>query len=359
VTESRWPIRLGLGRGPAFTVERATWLTLGIALAVGGWWWWRDGQRSVSTDNAFVDADVILLSSRVSGFVVRVMVTPNDEIRLDQPLVLIDPADFQLRLTAALAKQRATRAALVQLAHQADERQAARREKIATLAGAQAANKAMQAERERIVHLAAAGWVTARLLQSTIADAEQGVAKIEEARAGIAAEAARRRAVSTEAEMLAADIAAANAEVSHAQLDLERTSLRAPVHGTVGPVLARVGEFVKPGDVVMQIVPSRAQYIIANFKETQVGRLRVGQIARITLDAYPNEVLTGKVQSLSPATGSKFAAMPIDNANGNFVKIVQRMPVRIRLVSSTAAVADRMLRPGLSATVSVIVGNDH
>ncbi|MBB4642721.1 HlyD family secretion protein [Rhizorhapis suberifaciens] len=340
----------------ALTFERGAWFALSLVISAGAWWWWSDRQRYVTTDNAFVDTDIIMLSSQISGFVVQVVTTPNDHVRREQTLAVIEPADFRLTLAAALARRRAAQAAITQLTHRSAERRAALQEKVAALRGAMATGEAVQAQQERIARLAAQGWATGRLLQTATADATKATADIDEAKADMAAEAAQGRTVSGEAETLAADLARADAEVARARLDLERTSLRSPVRGTVGPVLARVGQFLRPGDVVMHVVPARAQYIVANFKETQFSRLRVGQVAQIRLDAFPGRVLTGRIQSLSPATGSKFAAMPIDNANGNFVKIVQRVPVRIELAPAAAAAADRMLRPGLSANVSVDLG---
>ena len=147
-----------------------------------------------------------------------------------------------------------------------------------------------------------------------------------------------------------AEVEAAEAELAAAQLALTRTTIYAPIDGVVGDLTIRVGEAARPGAQVMAVVPLRATYVTANFKETQVHKLRLGQHVLIKADAFPGQEVEGVVASFAPASGSEFALIPVEHASGNFTKITQRLPVRIALAPSDLA---RALRPGLSLEVKV------
>jgi membrane fusion protein (multidrug efflux system) len=316
-------------------------------------WWWLDRQRFETTDNAFVEADIVLLSPEISGYVTKILVTQNAKVEAGQVIGQIEPADTEIQLQSAIAARDEAKAALSQLDRRRQESKALLAEKAAIVSGSEAERNAAITEKERIAPLAARGWATKKQMVASVADAQKAQASVQQARAGYAAEQARIATLASEGDGLTARLRSAEAVIARSRLDVGRTALRAPVAGTVGPVLTRPGEFVKPGDLVMYIVPGKERYLIANFKESQLRRLRLKQRVRIVLDAFPDREFEGWIESFSPATGSKFTPLPIDNANGNFVKITQRLPVRIAIAPSPDAA--QFLRPGLSAKVRVDV----
>ena len=174
-----------------------------------------------------------------------------------------------------------------------------------------------------------------------------------EARAALTAEQRSAAVLGSTREQSVAAVEQARAQVEQARIALDRTVIRAPVGGVVGARGVRAGQYVRPGGQLMSVVPLADTYVVANFKETQVGRLRIGQAVEITADAFPGRRLHGRIDSFAPATGSEFALIPIENATGNFTKITQRVPVRI-IVND----ADAALRPGLSVEVKVDLKSD-
>jgi membrane fusion protein (multidrug efflux system) len=227
-------------------------------------------------------------------------------------------------------------------------------EQQAVLRSKQALLYAAATHRRRETALTKFGWGTGERMDNAIAADISADAAVDQAYAAIKSEEAQVGVLNAEDQTLSAREAAARSEVSLNQSYLDRSEVRSPTGGKLGQVLVKIGEFVKPGDVLLQLVPTGNRYVIANFKETQISKMAVGQEVTVTLDAFPGERFAGKIASFSPATGSKFAALPIDNANGNFLKIVQRRRVRIELKDFPNS--DTRLLPGLSARVQVHVG---
>ena len=189
--------------------------------------------------------------------------------------------------------------------------------------------------------------------QTARAGADQAAAAVAQARAGLQAEQVAAQAVGAEHDQSAAQAAAAAALLRQARIDLDRTVIRAPSAGVVGARSVRTGQLVQPGAVLMAIVPLGQTYVVANFKETQLSRLRVGQPVELHADAFGKQVIKGHVDSFAPATGAQFALIPVENAVGNFTKITQRVPVRIAV--DKAGPLSGALRPGLSVHVKVDV----
>ncbi|HWA00329.1 MAG TPA: HlyD family secretion protein [Caulobacterales bacterium] len=296
----------GLRRRPV-TLGVIALVLAGLAYFVSQWA--LVGRYQIGTDNAYVRADISMLSAKIDGYVRAVPVADNQAVHAGDVLVEIEPADYQAQLAAA-------EAALAQ----AQGQLAAQR--------AQRAQAAADLERNRRLRdqgfLSGAGWD--------------------------AAVAAARQAGGGESAAQAA-VAAAQAQIEAAQLNLQRTVVRAPIDGVVGDRQVQVGQLVREGSPLMAVVPLQAVYVVANFKETQIAQMRPGQHATITPDIDHGAHLRGVVESLAPASGTQFSMIPTDTATGNFTKIVQRVPVRIRLEPGQPASA--LLRPGLSATVSV------
>ena len=322
-----------------------------VAVLIGGAVWWINKQRFETTDNAFVQADTVLIMPQVSGYVVEVLVNDNEHVEAGQVLARIDPTTFQARLDQAIANANALEAAVAAVDDKAALEQAVIAERAAGLSSARAEASRADADLRRYVGLAGQGWVSDQKLQAVRAGADQSRAGV--ARAEAALEAERRSAASlgSARAQTVAQAAAARAAVEQARLDLERTVIRAPVAGVVGARSVRPGQLVQPGGSLMSVVPLGRTYVVANFKETQVARLRIGQPVEIKADAFGGESIAGRVESFAPATGAEFALIPVENAVGNFTKIAQRIPVRIAVDRRTPLAG--ALRPGLSVEVRV------
>jgi membrane fusion protein (multidrug efflux system) len=339
-----------------------------------------------STDDAQVEADVVAVAPRIPGQVLRVLVRDDQPVRKGDLLLELDPADLAAHVQQAAAELEMA-AAQVQVV-EASARgglSSARAGLSASSASVAGAGAQVEAARAALIHAEAdaaraeADWKRFQALHAADAISQESfdaagahhaaaVAALASARAQLAAAEEARRAAEGRAQEAAgrletstpieAQMAVARARVRGAQaaLDLARNQLSyarvlAPVDGTVTRLVAREGALLAAGQVVGQLVPNQA-YVVANFKETQLQGMRPGQDVEIEIDAYPGRRLRGKVESLSGGTGSRFALLPPDNASGNFVKVVERVPVRIALADPPA---DLALRAGLSATVTVKV----
>ena len=320
-----------------------------VALVIGGVVWWQGKQRWEATDNAFVAADTTEVSPQIEGYVVEVLVQDNQRVQPGQVLVRLDDADARARLAQAEANLAALIAAVDNVDARAAQEQAVIASRAAGLAQAQAQADLAAQQVDRYGRLAEQGWVSQQRIQSERAGARTAVASVAEAEAAYVAEQRVSGVLASSRSQSLAAVDQARAQVEQARIALDRTVLRAPVGGVVGARGVRVGQYVRPGGPLLSIVPLGDAYVVANFKETQVDRLRLGQAVEISADAFPGQSLTGRIDSFAPATGSEFALIPVENATGNFTKIAQRVPVRIRLDRAGAAA----LRPGLSVEVKV------
>nr|WP_314428856.1 HlyD family secretion protein [uncultured Brevundimonas sp.] len=325
---------------------------VGLALIAGGVVWWQGKQRWEATDNAFVQADTVAVSPRINGEVIEVLVKDNQRVEAGQILARLDDADARTALAQAQANLAALTAAVANVDARAEQEQANIAARAAAVTQAQAQAGLARAEVDRYGKLAAEGWVSQQRIETQRATAETARASVAQAQAALTAE-QRTAAVlgSTRSQSVAA-VEQAKALVDQAQLTLDRTVIRAPVAGVVGARGVRVGQVVQAGGQMMSIVPLQDTYVVANFKETQVGRMRLGQTVEIKADAFPGQALEGRIDSFAPATGSEFALIPVENATGNFTKITQRVPVRI-VVERRASGEPVALRPGLSVEVKV------
>ncbi len=327
--------------------------------------WLTFGRFQQSTDNAYVRADISPVSPQVQGIVRQVLVNDNDAVAAGQPLALIEDADFLAKLAKAKADLAAARANLIgrqasargageqvgQQGAQIDRAQAA-------LAAAQADRAKLAADRQRYQTLFDKGLVAEARLQSIDADARRAAAVERAAAAELAWQSGQRDVLSSSRARAGGDVLAsvaaveaAQAALAAAQLDLDRTVLRAPVAGIVGARTIESGQLTRPGQQAMAIVPLDKVYVVANFKETQLARMAPGQKATVKVDGLGGRAFTGALASLAPASGSQFAIVPTDTATGNFTKIVQRVPVKIQL---DMAPADQgKLRPGMSVTAII------
>lgn len=324
-----------------------------LALIVGVAVWWTDKQHFESTDNAFVQADTVQVSPQVSGTVVEVLVSDNQRVEAGQVLARIDPASIQARLDQAIANAQALEAAVKAVDDKASLETAMIAQREAGVQSAQADAGRMNADIRRYSDLNAKGWVSDQKVQAVRAGAAQSAAAVAQAKAALDAERKQAQSLGSSRAQTLAQLAAARAAVQQARIDLDRTVIRAPVGGVVGARSVRPGQLVQPGVSLMAIVPLGQTFVVANFKETQMSRLRIGQRVEIRADAFGKQVITGRVDSFAPATGAEFALIPVENAVGNFTKIAQRVPVKIAIDRTTPT--GRALRPGLSVEVKVDV----
>jgi membrane fusion protein, multidrug efflux system len=324
-----------------------------VAVAAGGLVWWTGRQHYEQTDNAFVEADKVAVAPQIDGYVSEVLVDDNQAVQPGQVLVRIDPATIRARLAQAEANVAALDAAVRQVDDKARLEQAMIAQRSASLESARAQAKFTRAELDRYGALASKGWVAPQRAQSVHAADEQAAAGVAQAQAVLEAERRTSESLGSARAETLAQAAAARAAVEQARIDLSRTEVRSPTAGLVGARGVRLGQYVRPGGALMSIVPVADAYVVANFKETQVARLRIGQPVEIRADAFGDHAIKGEVLSFAPATGAEFALIPVENAVGNFTKIAQRLPVKIAVDRHQPLAG--ALRPGLSVNVKVDV----
>ncbi|MBP0596535.1 HlyD family secretion protein [Herbaspirillum sp. LeCh32-8] len=308
------------------------------------------GKYLESTNDAFVYADSVTVSPKVNGYVEQVFVADNQDVKAGQPLVRIDPRDYsaqaaqsKAQIDAAAASEDAARAQLA-------EQKAAIDQARAQLASAEEDARFAAAEVERYTPLAASGAETRERLTTLRNQSAQAKSTVAARRAALDAAQLRVYSIQAQVRQAQAQGETAKAQYDAAAVNLGSTEIKASVDGRIGDKQVRVGQFVSAGTRMMTVVPSDF-YITANFKETQIGMMRIGQPAVIKVDALPGLEFQGHVQSISPGTGAQFSLLPPQNATGNFTKIVQRVPVRIAVDAS--AQDRKVFVAGLSVTVEV------
>jgi len=347
-----------LATTPAVAPRRSWWrrsrpvaaLVVMVAAALGGAWWWQVGRFQVSTDNAYLAGDIAPLGPRIEGDVAQLLVADNQRVSLGQPLIRLEDQDWRARRDSAAAALAEAEAALVML-------DAQRAQQRATVAAADAAVPQAEAERDRAIAestrygtLAGSGFGSRERAETSVANRLKAAAALAAAEANLSAARAALPVLEAQTRAALARRDSARAALALAENSLSYTTIRAPFDGVVGNRSAQVGQHVRPGQTLIAVAPPpERQWVVANFKETQLARMRPGQPARVTLDVS-GQVLEGRVETLSPATGALFSLLPPENATGNFTRIVQRVPVRIALDHPEEAPA---LRPGLSAVATV------
>ena len=323
------------------------------AIGAGGLIWWQDRQTFEKTDNAYVEAETVSVAPQIEGYVSEILVRDNETVIPGQILVRLDPADARNRLNQAQAGVQAAEAVVHNVDARSSVEQAMIDQRQAGIASAEAAAEQARLDLERYRSLAGRGFATQQQLQQAAATAARTAAAVSESRAALETEKRTDASMSSSRSQGQAQVQVALAAAEKARIDLDRTVIRAPVGGVIGARSVRPGQYVRPGAQILAIVPLGQTFVVANFKETQVARLRIGQSVSIKADAFGGSAITGHVESFAPATGSEFALIPVENAVGNFTKIAQRLPVRIAL-DRTSSLAGA-LRPGLSVTVKVTV----
>jgi multidrug resistance efflux pump len=306
-----------------------------------------------TTENALVRGQVTIISPQLSGYIVAVEVQDFQAVRQGQLLMRIDDRIYHQRLEQARAQLATQRAALANFAQSQGSARASIAQNQAALQNAAAQAQRANADLRRVEELGADGSLSARERDAARATRAQTVAATEQARAALEIARQNLRTVDVNRAALEAAVSNAEAAVRLAEIDLANTRVVAPRDGQLGQVSVRLGAFVNAGTQLTALVP-QAMWVIANLKETQMADVRLGQPVTFAVDALNHAKLRGRVEQISPATGSEFSVIQADNATGNFVKIAQRIPVRIS-IDPNQPLAQR-LRPGMSVVASIDTG---
>src|SRR5216110_1159544 len=362
------PSRNGRSTASAETVKTSTRKkfvlpivgAIGLLILFWAFQKWSYGRSHQSTDNAQVDGHIVPVLAKVGGFVKTVSVNENDHVNAGQVLVQLDDADYVVRLQQAQADLAAAEAtaggggfsgqAQAQVQSAAGQRSAL----DAQIGAARAnANKA-DADLARARELATKQIISKQQLDAALATADVAHANLLAAQRQAAAAGGTVNTAEAGVRVANARTLAARAAAANAQLQLDYTRITAPASGEISRKQVEVGQLVAPGQPLLSIVADTGVWVTANFKETQLSKIRVGQPVEFEVDAYGGCVAEGRVASVSGATGAKFALLPPDNATGNFTKVVQRVPVRIAVTKPCSG--NRQLRPGLSVNVHIDTG---
>ncbi|MGJ4860070.1 HlyD family secretion protein [Labrys sp. KB_33_2] len=330
----------------------AAWLVWYVA---GNWNRWTGAARLAETDNAFIVGDVTPLSARVSGYIKEVPIRDYQAVEAGDLIAEIEPSDYQAQLALAQANLAAAEASLANVANQKNVQNALIRQAGANIDAGSADVRRYQLESTRQRDLLKTGTAgTQQSVEQADANAQRALAQKALYEAQLDQQKALLAGLDVQEQQVKAQIKAAEAQVTLATNNLGYTKIRSPAKGLVGQRQVRPGQFVNVGTQVIAVVPLPNIWVVANYKETQMTNIRLGQPAHVTVDAFPDLVLAGRVEAWSPGTGSTFALLPPDNATGNFTKVVQRIPVKIALDPNPAL--GTLIRPGMSVVATVDTG---
>ncbi len=323
-----------------------------VGAAVVANWWFVEGTYIESTDNAYVQADIAVLGPRIDGIVTSVNVGDNQAVKQGDVLWTLSTDDRQAQLDQARAAQAEADAGVVVADRQLGQQQANIAAADAAIAAAQAEQVRATTDAGRSQALVGAGWTSRQANDTAVADRLK-------ADAGVGSALAQKQSAVQGLAVAQANLAQAQArattartQVHIAEVNLDYTVTRAPFDGVVGNRALRVGQYVAPGQQLLALAPHNL-YVVANFKETQLARMKPGQLVTLTPDIDTSLVVHGRVDSLAPATGALFSLLPPENATGNFTKVVQRIPTKLVIDQDDAAKAAGWLRAGLSVTAEV------
>jgi membrane fusion protein (multidrug efflux system) len=322
-----------------------------IVLATLRWDAWVGGAVIQTTNDAYVRAELTRLSSRVAGEVLIVAANDFQRVKAGDLLVQIDPADYEAQVAQAEAGVTGAQAAFDNLDNQVELQYATIAQGEAQQVSALAQEVEARQEQERQQSLTQTESGTRQKLEQATAGYARAQADVRASRAVIAAQRHQLEVLSGTKKQRSADLQGAKATLAAARLKLGYTKIVAPFDGVVGERQVQAGDYVNIGSNLINVVPLPNVYVIANYKETQLTRVKPGQPVDVTVDSFPSERLHGRVERIAPASGSQFALLPPDNATGNFTKVVQRVPVRIGL-DKGQPLLERLL-PGMSVVTQI------
>ena len=324
------------------------------ALALGAWYgqyWWITGRFLVSTDDAYVGVHTATLAAKVPGYVAAVKADDNTKVHAGDVVATIDDGDYRIAVDAARANIATQAATIERIGKQVTAQQAAVAQARAQVASAQANATRADLELKRQQQLAQQQYSSQQKLEQAQSDRDQARAAVLGAEAAVEAADTNVAVLKAQQQEAARTLDQLQTTLAKADRDLSFTTIRAPFEGIIGNRAIQSGDYVQQGQRLASLVPLDDVYIDANFKETQLADLHPGQPVSIAVDALDGHAIAGTVESVAPASGSVFSLLPPDNATGNFTKVVQRIPVRIRVPTKVGA--EEILRPGMSVVVSV------
>ncbi len=328
-------------------------LTLVTAAATAVVFYWLEAIHPFeTTDNAYLKAHMSLISPKETGYVKEVLFEDNQKVKPGDLLVVIDDHDFRARVEQAEAQVLVETARIETLENDKHTQSAKIRQTLAEIAVAEADLERAAKDLKRIRNLAAEGAVSTQTRDSAEAAHKQALARRDKVLSARQEAESQLTAFDARIAETRARLKAAEAALELARIDLENTRIVAPIAGTIGNRSVQVGQLVKPGSILAYLIPADGVFVEANFKETQIARMRRGQPVEIHVDAFPDQPFEGTVESFAPASGAEFSLLPPENATGNFTKIVRRIPVKIRFRPETDL---GRLWPGLSTVVKVKV----
>jgi membrane fusion protein (multidrug efflux system) len=352
---TKWSASAAARAKPRMTLKQIVVLGLACVAALAasgyGYYWWTFDRFFEQTDDAYVGGDVTPIAPHISGFIAKIAVTDNQEVKAGQLLIGLDDRDVRAAADHAEAVLQQQTANLGSLRAKYALQQSTIEQASADLDAKKAQADFAKVDAERYRVLAQTNNGTQQNAQRTSAIDKQASAAVTSGQAALAAAKQQLDVLKTEIAEADAAVAQAKADLRTAQLNLSYAEIRSPIDGYVGNRAAQVGAYVNQGTYLLTIVPARGLWVDANFKEDQLERMKAGQPATIVADTLPGHVFHGRVLSLAPASGAVFSVIPPENATGNFTKIVQRVPVRIALDDGEATLGK--IRPGLSITATV------
>jgi len=348
---------------PAPTRPAVWWLRclvgIGIVAIAAGtailfttqWDSWVGSRIDQTTDDAYVKGDITPLSAKIEGYVSKVAVSDYQQVKAGDLLVEIEDDDYRARVAQAEADLAGAEAAIENLkAHKAAQHSQIDQAESA-IAETQADVDRTKLEAKRQGALLASTFGTQQKVEQAVADEKRFEATLARNQAELESERRQMAVLDTQESQLRAEMKAKRAQLDLANITLGYTRIAAPVDGMVGERGVRAGQYVRPGAQVISVVPLDTVWVVANYKETQLTRVAVGQRASVTIDTFPGVTISGHVDSIAPASGSQFTLLPPDNATGNFTKVVQRIPVKIVLDPGNALAGK--LRPGMSVIATI------
>src|SRR3954452_11027230 len=326
-------------------------LALALAALSYGAYYTLVGRFYVSTDDAYVRSNNTMLGARVSGHIAAILPGDNVLVHAGDVIFRIDDGDYRIALDAARSRIATQQATIDRIGRQVTAMESAAEQARAQLSSAEANQKRAELDFDRQQALSTKGFASRAIFEQSQAGRDQGAAAVKSAQAAF--DAARDGVEVTKAQQdeARAQLAELKTGLAKAERDLDFTYVRAPVDGTFSNRLVNTGDFIQAGQRLGNVVPLNDVFIDANYKETQLKRIRPGQPVTISVDAYGHRKFAGVVDSISPAAGSVFTLLPPDNATGNFTKIVQRLPVRVRVPKEVAS--QNLLRAGMSVYATV------
>lgn len=342
--------------------RRSPWLIFALlsgilVLVLLRWDEYESGRRVQETNNAYIHFDTVIMEAKVSGYVRDVAFTDFQDVAVGQVLVTLADDDFRMAVLQAEARKEQAAATLDNLDIEIDLQGAYVEQAKAVVSSTAAKLDLAQREARRLSRLVRQGAVATQEMEAADSNLKTARAAHQESAALVRVQERKLAVLEADRALREAELKAAEASLENARIDLGHTRIVSPSAGRTGSCKIRVGELVKVGTQIVSLVPEAVPYVIANYKETQLTRMREGQRAAIRVDTFPGEGLRGRVASISPATGATFSLLPNDNTSGNFTKVVQRIPVRIEFDPGQSRLKD--IRAGMSVGVRIDTEEAH